>query len=200
MRSPGTPLVVLTVGFSFSLAANLLWTWPGGPVRILGGALASIALPAAIHMWPQVQVTAWVSRAVRNLAMTGIAVLAAVTTFMHASSLLMEHGEIRWLAYAYPVVTELLVVLAVLTRQPARKVVKATPLAPKQRASRINPPGSETPVSSPPSEIESHRSQRAEIVAWAASQPARPTSKTIQTRFKCSRSTAARALRDVRSA
>lgn len=199
MRSPGTPLVVLTVGFSFSLAANLLWTWPGGPVRILGGALASIALPAAIHMWPQVQVQAWISRAVRNLAMTGIAVLAAVTTFMHASSLLMEHGEIRWLAYAYPVVTELLVVLAVLTRQPASKVGKTKP-APKQRAARVSPPGSEPPVSPPPSEIESHRSQRAEIVAWAASQPARPTSKTIQTRFKCSRSTAARALRDVRSA
>lgn len=199
MRSPGTPLVVLTVGFSFSLAANLLWTWPGGPVRILGGALASIALPAAIHMWPQVQVTAWVSRAVRNLAMTGIAVLAAVTTFVHASSLLMEHGEIRWLAYAYPVVTELLVVLAVLTRQPAGKVVKAKP-APRQRTARITPPGSEPSVSPPPADLAQRGAQREAIAAWVTKQPTMPTPKTVQAKFGCSRSTVMRALRDVRSA
>lgn len=195
MRSPGTPLVVLTVGFSFSLAANLLWTWPGGPVRILGGALASIALPAAIHMWPSVQVHTKVTTAVRNVAMSAIAALAAVTTLVHASSLLMEHGENRWLAYSYPVVTELLVVLAVLARQPKAKVSKA--VAPKTRPARVNPPGSEPAA---PSEIESHRGQRAEIVAWAKAQSASPSAKAIQAKFRCSRSTAVRALRDVRAA
>jgi hypothetical protein len=197
MRSPGTPLVVLTVGFSFSLAANLLWTWPGGPVRILGGALASIALPAAIHMWPQVQAHSKVTVAVRNVAMSAIAALAAVTTLVHASSLLMEHGENRWLAYSYPVVTELLVVLAVLARQPKAKVVKATTVAPKQRVPRAKPPESEAPA---PTEIESHRSQRDEIIAWARTLSAPPTPKAIQAQFRCSRSTANRALRDVRSA
>jgi len=196
MRSPGTPLVVLTVGFSFSLAANLLWTWPGGPVRILGGALASIALPAAIHMWPQVQAHTRITGAVRNVAMSAIAALAAVTTLVHASSLLMEHGENQWLAYSYPVVTELLVVLAVLARQPKAKVVKAAKAAPKQRTTRDTPPG---PESSAPNEIESHRSQRDEIIAWAATLKAPPTPKAIQAHFKCSRSTANRALRDARA-
>jgi hypothetical protein len=197
VRSPGTPLVVLTVGFSFSLAANLLWTWPGGPVRILGGALASIALPAAIHMWPQVQVHGRVTRTVRNAAMTGIAGLAALTTFVHAASLLMQHGEIRWLAYAYPVVTELLVVLAVLTLSPK---VKA---APKQRvATRATPPGPESPpVSSPPTSLAQRGVQRAEIIAWVAAQKTMPTPKAVQARFRhCSRSTVTRALRDARSA
>lgn len=196
MRSPGTPLVVLTVGFSFSLAANLLWTWPGGPVRILGGALASIALPAAIHMWPQVHAHTKVTRAVRNVAMSAIAALAAVTTLVHASSLLMQNGENRWLAYSYPVVTELLVVLAVLARQPKAKVVKAAKAAPKQRTTRDNPPG---PESSAPNEIESHRSQRDEIIAWARTLKAPPTPKAIQAQFRCSRSTANRALRDARA-
>ncbi|MDP9143415.1 MAG: hypothetical protein M3N43_01740, partial [Actinomycetota bacterium] len=118
MRRPRFPAVVLVVGFSFGLAANLLWCWPGGPVRILGGALASIALPAAVHMWPQVPAGTWPIRWIRNGVMTGIASLAAVTTFAHAARLLIVHGEDPWLAMAYPVMTELMVVLAVLSHRP----------------------------------------------------------------------------------
>jgi hypothetical protein len=122
-------LVILCVGFSFSLAANLLWTWPGGPVRILGGALASLALPGAIHLWPKIPLAAPVAvrfgartvrvpvmRIVRALSMTGIAAMAAFTTFSHASALLTAHGETPILATLYPVMTELLVVMGVLAR------------------------------------------------------------------------------------
>lgn len=115
-----TPLTLLVVGFGFSLAANLLWTWQGGPVRILGGAFASIALPAAIHLFPHIQAPGWVTKSLRNLVMALISVLAAATTFSHASSLLMAHGELEWLAWAYPAMSELLVVFAVLAlRAPA---------------------------------------------------------------------------------
>lgn len=125
------PLIILGVGFGFSLAANMLWTWPGGPVRILGGALASLALPGAIHLWdriplpPPLEVPLWrgrvlripVMRMLRASTMTGIAAMAAFTTFSHSSALLVDHGEDPLLAALYPVMTELLVVMGVLARK-----------------------------------------------------------------------------------
>lgn len=131
------PLVVLAVGFTFSAAANVAWSWNGGPIRVLGGLLASLALPGAIHMWPRIPVHGTVTwrgrdwplrRAVRAVVMTLIATLAAVTTFAHASQLLIAHGEHPALAMAYPVITELVVVMAALAHQageaPARHRVK----------------------------------------------------------------------------
>lgn len=127
-RQIDAALLILLVGFAFSMAANLLWTWNGGVVRILGGALASLALPGAIHLWPRIPVAApvqvWgcrvpVMRIVRAVAMTGIACMAAFTTFSHASALLVEHGETPLLATLYPVMTELLVVMGVLARHTA---------------------------------------------------------------------------------
>lgn len=194
-----TPLAVLAVGFGFSLAANLLWTWPGGPVRILGGALASIALPAAIHMWPQVRADRWIGRAIRNLAMTGIAGLAAATTFTHASSLLIAHGEIQWLAYAYPVVTELLVVLAVLTRQPTTKRSARTQprTIPVKTTAPAKPSAESTPP--PPSEIGERSQQRVAMVMWAQMQDQLPPIKAIQNKFRVSQSTAKRVRNDARN-
>lgn len=119
-------LVVLTVGFAFSLAANVAWSWDGGPVRVLGGALASLALPGAIHLHPRIPTagtwtvrrrTVPVMRVVRAVVMTAIAVLAAVTTLAHAASLLIAHGEHPVLAVFYPVITELAVVMGALAHQ-----------------------------------------------------------------------------------
>lgn len=139
-------LLTLLVGFAFSMAANLLWTWQGGVVRILGGALASLALPGAIHLWPRIPIAApvevrvwrWtfrvpVMRAVRGLAMTGIAAMAAFTTFSHASALLIQHGEDPLLATLYPVMTELLVVMGVLARHsvPVSDSSERAPVKPK---------------------------------------------------------------------
>lgn len=137
-------LLILVVGFAFSLAANLLWTWSGGIVRILGGALASFALPGAIHLWDKVplplpkQLRVWrltlrfnLMRLVRALAMALIAGMAAYTTFTHASHLLIDRGEDPLLAMLYPVMTELLVVMGVLARK-----VPAEKAAPKTRARR----------------------------------------------------------------
>lgn len=131
------PLVVLAVGFTFSLAANVAWSWDGGPVRVLGGALASLALPGAIHLWPRIPTAGtwryrgreWpVMRIVRAVVTTAIALLAAVTTLTHAASLLIAHGEYPALAVAYPVITELAVVMGALAHQagevPARHRVK----------------------------------------------------------------------------
>lgn len=132
-------LLILAVGFGFSLAANMLWTWPGGVVRILGGALASLALPGAIHLWDRIplpppigfRVWRWtlqvpVMRVLRAVTMAGIAAMAAFTTFSHASQLLVAHGEDPLLAQLYPVMTELLVVMGVLARKvPPAEVTKA---------------------------------------------------------------------------
>jgi hypothetical protein len=131
------PLVVLIVGFTFSAAANIAWSWDGGPIRVLGGLLASLALPGAIHMWPRIPVHGtwhwrnreWpLRRVVRAVVMTLIASLAAVTTFAHASALLIAHGENPALAMAYPVITELVVVMGALAHQagdtPARHRAK----------------------------------------------------------------------------
>lgn len=133
------PLTVLVVGFGFSLAANVVWSWDGGMIRILGGALASLALPGAIHLWPRIPTAGtWtirghevpVMRTVRAVVMTLIACLAAVTTFAHASALLIAHGEQPLLAMAYPIITEAVVVMAALAHQ-------AAPAAPaRHRAKR----------------------------------------------------------------
>lgn len=111
------PLVILGVGFTFSLAANLVWTWPGGPIRVAGGALASLALPAAVHLWPQIPAHTWPRRIVRALVMTLIALMAAYTTFSHASALLVAQGEVPLLAAFYPLMTELMVVMGVLAHR-----------------------------------------------------------------------------------
>jgi hypothetical protein len=155
-------LLILLVGFAFSMAANLLWTWQGGVVRILGGALASLALPGAIHLWPRIPVAAPVSlriarwtvdvpvmRAVRALAMTGIAVMAAFTTFSHASSLLVEHGETPLLATLYPVMTELLVVMGVLARHTATVAAPQVARAPRKPAVKVQV-GSSVGTATPP--------------------------------------------------
>lgn len=131
------PLVVLGVGFAFSAAANVMWSWPGGPIRVAGGLLASLALPGAIHLFPRIPTAGtwtwkgrdWpVMRIVRAVVMTLIAVLAAVTTFAHASALLIAHGEHPALAAAYPIITEAVVVMGALAHQageaPARHRVK----------------------------------------------------------------------------
>jgi hypothetical protein len=122
-------LLTLITGFAFSLAANLIWTWPGGPVRILGGALASLALPGAIHLWHRIPVTGRPTRCIRALVMSSIALMAAYTTFSHASSLLIAKHEDPILAYLYPLMTELLVVMGVLARR-GRGAEQRVPLAP----------------------------------------------------------------------
>lgn len=188
-----TPLAVLAVGFSFSLAANLLWTWPGGPVRILGGAFASIALPAAVHMWPRIQATTWRIRWLRNIVMVVIAVMAAATTFEHASQLLIAHGEQVWLARAYPVMTELLVVFAVLARHtPPPRKAKPAP-KPTATPAKVEP----TKPVEPPSDIAERGQQRAVMVMWAQTQNELPPIKAIQNKFKVSQSTAKRVRKDV---
>jgi hypothetical protein len=168
------PLLVLGVGFGFSLAANLLWCWPGGTVRILGGALASVALPAAVHMWPHVPATTWATSALRNAVMAGIAVLAAVTTFAHAASLLIAHGEDPRLACAYPVMTELLVVFAVLARRtpaPARRTNRVNPA--RRRGTDARPAPTTAPAPAPRNELASRRADRAAISSWLRDQPER---------------------------
>jgi hypothetical protein len=177
-------LLTLLVGFAFSMAANLLWTWQGGVVRILGGALASLALPGAIHLWPRIPIAApveirvwrWtfrvpVMRAVRGLAMTGIAVMAAFTTFSHASSLLVEHGETPLLATLYPVMTELLVVMGVLARHSVTVSprIERAPVKPKRAQSSV---GTATPPVVPteppaPSELSERRDASGTATEWA---------------------------------
>jgi hypothetical protein len=181
-------LLILLVGFAFSMAANLLWTWEGGVVRILGGALASLALPGAIHLWPRIPVAAPVSlriarwtvdvpvmRAVRALAMTGIAVMAAFTTFSHASSLLVEHGETPLLAALYPVMTELLVVMGVLARHTATVAAPQGARAPRKPAVKSqveSSVGTTTPPVVPteppaPSELSERRDASGTATEWA---------------------------------
>jgi hypothetical protein len=172
-------LLILIVGFGFSLAANLLWTWPGGVVRILGGALASLALPGAIHLWdkiplpPPLTFRVWkltvripVMRLLRALTMTGIAGMAAFTTFSHASALLVAHGEDPLLATLYPVMTELLVVMGVLARKtaepPARPAQKPRP----RRDDQVSAPAVAAPKPAVTS-IDQPRNRRAVGLAYA---------------------------------
>lgn len=194
------PLIVLGVGFSFSLAANLLWCWPGGLVRILGGALASVALPAAVHMWPHVHATTWATAALRNLVMAGIAALAAVTTFAHAASLLIAHGEDARLACAYPVMTELLVVFAVLARRAPAPAVKRRQVATRRAAPPKSPPIEDQ---TPPTVLAGRRTDHAARVAWLAARPVEPFAREIaalREHFGCSESTAKRVRAEVRRA
>lgn len=117
----------MTAGLGFSLAANTLFTWPGGPVRVVGGLFASLALPAAVHLYPAIPAHTVSRRVLRAAVMSAIAAMAAATTFVHASRLLIAHGEDPWLAAAYPLCTELLVVMAVLAhRAPDRPAVRHT--------------------------------------------------------------------------
>lgn len=198
------PSAVFIFGFGASLAANLLWTWSGGPVRVLGGAFASIALPAAIHLWPRVYAPERLVRGLRNLVMATIAVLAATTTFWHASSLLVAHGEEVWLARAYPIMTELLVVFAVLANRTPRKVVTpAARRAPSQVAPKPTPaktnPGLLAPPT-PPSEITAHRGDRDDRVAWLRGQPEMSWTdqvRAVEQQFGVSRSTAKRVVSEV---
>jgi hypothetical protein len=180
-------LLILAVGFAFSMAANLLWTWQGGVVRILGGALASLALPGAIHLWPRIPVTApvqlrlwrWhlqipVMRIVRALTMTGIAAMAAFTTFSHASSLLIEKGEDPLLATLYPVMTELLVVMGVLARHtaPATPQVERAPRKPTvkmQVESSVGTATSPPVVPTEPGELTERREASGAAIDWARS-------------------------------
>lgn len=196
------PLLVLGVGFSFSLAANLLWCWPGGLVRILGGALASVALPAAVHMWPHVPVTGKASAALRVLVMAGIAGLAAVTTFAHAANLLIAHGEDPRLACAYPVMTELLVVFAVLARRAPARASHRVKTAPRRGTGRPAAPTT-APPAEPPTVLAGRRSDHAVRVAWLAARPVEPFAREIAAlcdHFGCSTSTAKRVRAEVRRA
>ena len=171
------PLAVLLVGFGFSLVANMASTWDSGPIRVLGGALASLALPASIHLWPRVPTHgAWTAtwrgaerqvparRIVRAAVMTLIATLAAVTTFHHVSQLLVQNGETPFLAMAYPIVSELVVVMAALAHR--ADTAAATPkLSAGARDDRdrapAEPPPSTTPASSPVRAVGSSTSARA---------------------------------------
>jgi len=133
MRRPTVsfPLLVLILGFVGLLAANLLWCWPGGVVRVIGGALASLALPATVHLWPRIPADTWWLRVRRLVIAVAVTGMAAVTTFVHASRLLIAHGEEPWLAYAYPVMTELMVLVAVITlRAPERPPGRESPFDP----------------------------------------------------------------------
>lgn len=188
-------LLILAVGFAFSLAANLLWTWQGGVVRILGGALASLALPGAIHLWPRIPVAAPVSlriahwtvdvpvmRAVRALAMTGIACMAAFTTFSHASALLVFHGETPLLATLYPVMTELLVVMGVLARHTTPTPSAAEQSKPRRRVAETVRDSQTTPsVRDTPAPTETPRGKKLDAATeWARAQPTPPSGKAIQ--------------------
>lgn len=167
------PLLVLVLGFGFSLAANLLSTWHGGPVLVAGGALASLALPAAIHLWPRVPTggaVTWagrvwpVRRIVRAVVMTLIAVMAAVTTLVHASGLLLAHGESLLLALAYPVVTELIVTMAALALRGAEpSAQQAATRSPAGQATAPPAPAAR-PVTAPVRAVGSSTAARAR--AW----------------------------------
>jgi hypothetical protein len=179
-------LLILGVGFAFSLAANLLWTWPGGVVRILGGALASLALPGAIHLWPRIPVATKVLRIIRAVVMTGIACMAAFTTFSHASELLIQHGETPLLANLYPVMTELLVVMGVLARhtppvvKPQVERARRKPTVKSQSSG-----GASSPPVAPP---EPPRGKKLDPTEWARAQPSLPSAKAIQLATGVSRS------------
>lgn len=174
LRKIDAALLTLLVGFAFSMAANLLWTWDGGLVRILGGALASLALPGAIHLWPRIPVRGPVMRAVRAVAMTGIAVMAAFTTFSHASELLVQHGETPLLATLYPVMTELLVVMGVLARHTGMQTQGER--APRKPAAKVRTESSVGAATSPPvapteppSELTERREASGAAIDWARS-------------------------------
>lgn len=201
-------LLVLLVGFSFSLAANIMWTWPGGPVRILGGALASLALPGAIHLWGKVPIPppltiGWlhipVFGTLRALTMGGIAAMAAYTTFSHASSLLVAHGEDPTLAACYPAMTELLVVMGVLARRPAvqaRVHGQPSQRKPRPQRSATAPPPPPPPPDESETELSAAKSKREERKAWARDRwPV--TTRQIVDEFGCSRSEADRNRKDV---
>lgn len=214
MRRIDAPLAVLITGFTFSLAANLLWTWPGGPVRILGGALASLALPGAIHLWPRIPVSGWPTRILRTVVMSTIAAMAAFTTFSHASRLLVQHGEDPVLACLYPVTTELLVVMGVLARRQERPTTKAQRSPSKQRAQRDDSASAVAPAPKPKSDsapkssperpttdverLDVRASRRARGIAWArANWPV--TSSQIAEAVGCHRSEGGRIRKIVES-
>jgi hypothetical protein len=171
-RSFDAALLILGTGFAFSMAANLLWTWEGGVVRILGGALASLALPGAIHLWPRIPVNTPVMRTIRAVVMTGIACMAAFTTFSHASELLKQHGEDPLLANLYPVMTELLVVMGVLARHAAPVVtprVERAPRKPTVKSHVESSAGTATPpvVPAEPTELTERRDAAGTATEWA---------------------------------
>lgn len=118
------PLVVLVVGFGFSMAINVMATLPD-PHLVMGGVMASIALPAAIHLWPMVPAHHWISAIVRALVMSALALMAAYITFRHGATLMMpkapEGQVLSWwdevTGYLYTLITEALVVLGVMAHR-----------------------------------------------------------------------------------
>jgi hypothetical protein len=136
-NKPLFPLIVLIVGFGFSAAINVLATLPD-PHLVMGGVMASLALPAAIHLWPMVPlhlgVATWqqqLFRVGRAVVMTGIAGMAGYITFRHGAHIMIPVGTTNPFdlatGYLYTLITESLVVLGVMAhRAPAATTVGAS--------------------------------------------------------------------------
>ncbi len=151
-RLPGFPLVVLIIGFGFSAAINIIATW-GAYQLVMGGVMASLALPAAIHMWPMVP-RGWGKGALRAVVMTAIAGMAAYITFRHGAQVMtpvVPPGGAPlspWdqaTAYLYTLITEALVVLGVMAHRAPRPAIAPSRVGATDR--RAN----ETPLSFGPS-------------------------------------------------
>lgn len=132
------PLLVMVVGFGFSTAINILATQPD-PELMMGGIMASLALPAAIHLWPMVPgggagFTGWLRALVRALVMTSIAGMAAYITFRHGAHIMVPAGETDpWdiaTGYLYTLITESLVVLGVMAHRAQRGEAGARSVVP----------------------------------------------------------------------
>lgn len=114
------PLIVLIGGFGFSAAINLMATWGSAPL-MMGGVMCSLAVPAAIELWPRIPANpnGWgVRRIVRGLIMTALALLAAYVTFRHGATVMATPGDASaWdevTAYFYTLITESLMILGVM--------------------------------------------------------------------------------------
>lgn len=121
MKRLDSPLVALVVGAAGSAAANTAWTWQAGPVRVIAGLFTTALVPVAMHLWPQVPVTGWITRGLRFAAMSYICGAAAVVNLAHAVLLLTDHVNVRaeklWLAVLSITAVEALMVMASLARR-----------------------------------------------------------------------------------
>lgn len=121
MKRPDSPLVALIVGAAGSAAANTAWTWAAGPVRVIAGLFTTALVPVAMHLWPKVPVTGWITRGLRFLVMAYICGAAAVVNLAHAVLLLTDHVNQRAedvrLAVLSITAVEALMVMASLARR-----------------------------------------------------------------------------------
>lgn len=165
IRSLTFPLVVLCVGFGFSMAINVMATQPD-PHLVMGGVMASVALPAAIHLWPMVPANNFWTSSVRALVMTALAGMAAYITFRHGASIMMPkavEGQplSPWdeaTGYLYTLITEALVVLGVMAHRAQQRDRQD---AAGRREKATTPPPAEPPVD----EVPDDRSDEREVPA-----------------------------------